>query len=117
MLPAFLVPEATIHENGTGAIVEIPAGAGTFLITLGINNVIEQQSLHVSIQISSDGSSWDPAPLVEFPQKFYPGVSSVLVDMAAHPSAKFLRAEWKVNRWGRGSKMPSFTFYVFVEPA
>jgi hypothetical protein len=85
------------------------------MITLGITHVVEQEVLMVSIQGSADGSNWMPA-LASFPQKFYTGVASVLLDLSKHPDVRFLRAVWKTQRWGRGDKTPAFTFYVFAEP-
>jgi hypothetical protein len=45
------------------------------------------------------------------------GVTAMLVDLKAHPDTTHIRAHWKTVRWGRGDKTPSFTFYVFAEPA
>jgi len=41
------------------------------LLTLAITNIIEQESLDVSIFGSADGATWDPKPVAAFPQKFY----------------------------------------------
>jgi hypothetical protein len=109
----FLVPDTTVHENGTGAPVRVEAAP--VLITLGILNVVEQESLILSIYGSQNGTEWNPEPLVSFPEKYYPGVSAVYVDPAVH-QAQFIRAQWKVNRWGRGSKTASFHLYMAVEP-
>jgi hypothetical protein len=117
MLPAFLVSDTTVHANGESAPVEINGESrpGTLLVTLGITGVVEQEALLVSLHGSADGTAWDAPPLAIFPQKFYTGVSSIMLDLAAHPEISFLRAQWKVARWGRGDKTPSFRFYVFVE--
>ena len=109
---AFLVPETTIHENGNSEPIE--AGPHPLLVTLGVLDVIEQETLQLSIHGSSDGAAWNPEPLVAFPERFYPGVSAVYLGPSAH-GARSIRAQWKVNRWGRGSKRPSFRFYVAVE--
>jgi hypothetical protein len=110
-LPAFLLPESVVHENGHSPILDLGADPGPVLITLGILEVVEQESCIVGIYGSADQTAWNPTPLIEFPQKFYTGVSAVYV-----PSpARFLRAQWKVDRWGRGSKTPSFRLYLFVE--
>lgn len=114
LLPAFLVPETTVHENGFGPQYDIEGLARPVLITLGILAVAEQQSLLLSIHSSHDGEDWTTPALVEFPQKFYPGVSAVLIDTARTP-ARFLRAQWKLDRWGRGSKTPTLRFYVYAE--
>lgn len=112
-IPAFLIPESTIQKNATGESIELP-DFRPVLVTLGILKVIEQESLIVSVEGSEDGSQWLPDPLVTFPEKFYPGVSAVYVDPAAK-NVRFLRATWKVNRWGRGDKTPSFQIYLFAE--
>lgn len=118
MLPAFLVPETVIHANGEGAPLPLNGTRpDALLVTLGITHVVEQESVLVSIQGSADGTTWEHVPLGIFPQKFYPSVSTIVLDMAEHARVSFLRAQWKVVRWGRGDKTPSFTLYVFVEPA
>src|SRR5579875_788871 len=115
MEPVFLVPEQTVHANGEAAAVEI-SGVQSVLITFGITAAVEQQFLQLSVQGSIDGTEWAASPLLAFPQKFYPGVSSVLLDLQAHPAVRYLRAQWKTKRWGRGDQTPGFTFYVFAEP-
>jgi hypothetical protein len=116
----FLVPETTVHTNGEGSAFALAAlsdsPAGSVLITLGITKVVEQQALTISIHGSPDGAQWTAAPLAALPQKFYTGVSSLVLDLRKHPDVRYIRAQWKVARWGRGDKTPSFTFYVFAEP-
>jgi hypothetical protein len=117
MNPVFLVPETTTHSGGEGAA--IPTGEtppASVMVTLGITHVVEQETLMVTIQGSPDGTVWTAPALASFPQKFYTGVASVLVDLSKHPDVRFLRAVWKTQRWGRGDKTPTFTFYVFAEP-
>ena len=117
MQPAFLVPESSVYANGQGPAVELsPPSPDSILVTLGITKTVEQEFLQVSIHGSSDGVNWQAVPLSVFPQKFYSGVSAVLMDLKAHPDVIYLRAQWKVNRWGRGDKTPNFRFYVFAEP-
>jgi hypothetical protein len=115
MLPGFLLPETTIQSNGNGSALEVSGGAALILLTLGIEEVREQQSLQLAIYGSADGNTWSGEPLVEFPQKFYAGVSAVLVDLSRYGGVGFLRAEWKVDRWGRGDKLPMFRVYLFAE--
>ena len=117
MLPEFIVPETPVDANGTSEAVELGDAAGQMLLlTLGITDIVEQESLDVLIWGSADGEDWGEDPLRAFPQKFYCGTSQILFDLSAHPEAKFLRAEWKVDRWGVGSKTPMFKFYVWAEP-
>jgi hypothetical protein len=83
-----------------------------FLLTLNITNIIEQESLDVGIFGSADGAAWSPKPIAVFPQKFYRAQHPMLLDLAAHPEIKFVRAHWEVNRWGRGTETPMFEFHV-----
>ena len=116
MLPAFIIEEAVRREDGTSPAFDI-AGAqgGCLLLTLGITRIIEQESLDIAIQGSVDGAEWLPKPLATFPQKFYCGTYSILVDLADSPDVKFLRIQWKMSRWGRGEPKPLFGFYLFAE--
>ena len=61
---------------------------------------------------SGDGSTWNPKPIVSFPQKFYRGEQPLLLDLRGLPEIKFVRAHWEVNRWGRGSTTPMFEFQL-----
>ncbi len=118
MLPNFLVPEQIVREDGTGPELELgPSQGKPLLLTLGITRIIEQESLDVSVWGSADKSSWGAKPLVSFPQKFYCGTYQILLDLSRSPEVKYLRAQWKVNRWGRGDPKPMFGFYVFAEEA
>lgn len=116
MLPNFLLPEQTVRQNGSGPALELGQHAGNVLsITLGVNRIIEQESLDVSIWGSPDGENWGSKPLAAFPQKFYCGVYSLLVDLSGAPDVRFIRCDWKVSRWGRGEPTPLFGVYVFAE--
>jgi hypothetical protein len=86
-----------------------------FLLTLTINNVIEQESLDVSVFSSADGATWGAKALAAFPQKFYRGQHPLLLDLTQQADVKFLRAHWEVNRWGRGVETPMFEFSVAVK--
>ena len=117
VLPAFLIPETTIHESGTGEAFDLGEDATVVLVTLGITHTVEQGSLLISLHGSMDGTEWGATPIASFPQKFYEGVSTVLLDRAALEPFRYLRAQWKTNRWGRGSKTATFRLYVFAEHA
>jgi hypothetical protein len=110
----FLVPEkTTVTAKGDGPVLEFkPAESRVFLLTLAITNIIEQESLDVSIHGSTDGATWDRKPIVAFPQKFYREEAPLLLDLTARPDVKFIRAHWEVARWGRGSETPMFEFHV-----
>jgi hypothetical protein len=117
MLPNFLLPEQEIRQNGAGPAIDITtATGGAFTVTLGINRILEQESLDLCIKGSADGEVWGDKPLASFPQKFYCGVYSLYLDLSDSPETKFIRTEWKVNRWGRGEPKPLFELYVFAEP-
>jgi hypothetical protein len=115
MLPNFLIPETTASENGFGPEIEIPGGGRLLLATLGINRIVEQESLDIAIWGSPDKVDWGTKPIARFPQKFYCGTYSVVIDLMAHPEVNYLRAEFKMNRWGRGDQTPLFGFYVGIE--
>ena len=117
MPDSFLVPETKVEANGAGPALEIGSSAGkTLLLTLGITKIVEQESLDASIWGSVDGNDWGAKPLGAFPQKFYAGTYTLLLDLSAKPEVKYLQARWQVSRWGVGSTTPMFQFYVFAEP-
>jgi hypothetical protein len=114
MIDTFLVaPKTVATAKGDGAPVNVSgASHRVFLLGLQITNIIEQESLDVSIYGSADGNTWGEKPVVSFPQKFYRGEHPLLLDLTAKPDVKFLRAHWEVNRWGRGAETPMFEFQV-----
>jgi hypothetical protein len=83
-----------------------------FLLTLAITDIIEQESLDVSIFGSADGATWDAKPVTAFPQKFYREEIPLLLNLTARREVKFIRAHWEVARWGRGTETPMFEFNV-----
>ena len=114
MFEAILVPEKTVATaKGDGPAVELRASEGrVFLLTLIVTDIIEQESLDVSIFGSADGTTWDAKPIVAFPQKFYREEAPLLLDLTSRPDVKFVRAHWVVARWGRGTETPMFEFHV-----
>jgi hypothetical protein len=116
MLPNFLLPENIARTDGAGPVVELDSETGKLLVvTLAIDRALEQESLDVSIWASPDGANWGVKPIANFPQKFYCGMYSILLNLAGRPDAKFLHVRWKVNRWARGGEVPLFGFHVFAE--
>jgi hypothetical protein len=115
MFEAFLIPQAKVTGNGDGQAVDL-SGAATrvLLLSLDISEVIEQESLDVSVWGSPDGANWGQKPLVKFPQKFYRGEHPLLLDLGSQPEVKFLRAHWELNRWGRGDTNAMFEFNLQV---
>jgi hypothetical protein len=70
----YLVPECMVRADGIGPIIDLNAHCGKLLtLTLGINHVIEQERLIISVLGSADAINWDTKPLVIFPQKSYCG--------------------------------------------
>jgi hypothetical protein len=116
MIDSFLVPEnSVVTAKGDGAPLEIKgAGNRVYLLSLNITEIIEQESIDVSIFGSADGAAWGPKPLTVFPQKFYQAEHPMLLDLSGHPEIGFLRAHWEVARWGRGTDTPMFKFGVSI---
>jgi hypothetical protein len=115
-IDTFLVPEKTVaNAKGDGAALDINGAASrVFLLTLDITNILEQESLDVSIYGSADGVAWSVKPLIAFPQKFYRGQHPLLLELTAHREVKFIRAHWEVGRWGRGTTTPMFEFNLAI---
>ncbi|HTA24796.1 MAG TPA: hypothetical protein VK763_14785 [Terriglobales bacterium] len=116
MIDTYLVPENTVvNAKGDGATVDVSSAANrVFLLSLNITEIVEQESLDVSIFGSADGAAWSPKPITYFPQKFYTAEHPMLLDLTGRPEMKFLRAHWEVARWGRGTEIPMFKFGVSI---
>jgi hypothetical protein len=114
---SYLVPADTVIEaSGEGPALELGALAGRpVLILLRITEIVEQESLHVSLWGSADGKEWGEKALFWYPQKFYRGVTPAAVDLGQRPELRFLQARWEVNRWGRGYPRPYFKIAVEVQ--
>src|SRR5947207_8692268 len=111
-----LLSEITAQTDGIGPIFDIDQEAGRLLVlTLAITRIIEQGSLDVSIWGSPDKTNWGAKPLVAFPQKSYCGMYSLLLNLSAQLEIKYLRVQWKMNRWRKGSPAPLFGFHVDAE--
>ena len=116
MVPAFLFPEGIAREDGHGAEISLgESPARPLLLTLGITRILEQGSLDVSIWGSADGQAWQP--LASFPQKFYCGTYSLMLDLSRRLEIRYLRAQWRMSRWGGGDSRPLAGFYLFAEVA
>lgn len=113
-MPLLILPESVARQDGIGAEVALDANRGkTLLLTLGITRIMEQESLEVSIWGSSDRRNW--GKLQVFPQKFYCGTYALPLDLSRFPEIRHIRAQWKMNRWGRGETTPLFGFYLLAE--
>lgn len=113
MLPHFLLPETVARQDGAGPEIALETSGSPVLLTLGITRIIEQEMLDVSIWGSPDGKRWQQ--MSAFPQKFYCGTYSMVLDLTRCPDVRFLRAQWKMQRWISDGPKPMFGFYVFVE--
>lgn len=115
----YLVPPGTLVEaSGDAEAFAVPTnGPRLFVCRLEITEIIEQESLELSLWGSPDGQNWGTMPLIKFPQRFYTGTSQMVLDLSLHPEVKFIRARWGVNRWGRGRPRPRFRFGVSARPA
>ena len=116
MVPAFLFPENIAREDGHGGEISLgESRARSLLLTLGITRILEQGCLDVSIWGSADGQAWQP--LASFPQKFYCGTYSMMLDLSRRLEIRYLRAQWRMSRWGGGDSKPLAGFYLFAEVA
>ncbi|MGH9538247.1 MAG: hypothetical protein ACRD3H_10000 [Terriglobales bacterium] len=115
-IDTLLVSEKTVATaKGDGPALDVSGAASrVFLLTLDITNIIEQQSLDVSIFGSADGAAWPAKPIIAFPQKFYRGQHPLLLDLTGSRDVKFIRAHWDVHRWGRGTETPMFEFTIAI---
>jgi hypothetical protein len=115
-LKTCLVQETAIEGNGEGPALELGALAGkALLVVLRVTEIIEQESLHVSVWGSRDGKDWTQNPLFLFPQIFYVGGTPAALDLTQRPEIKYLQARWGVNRWGRGYPRPHFVLSVEIQ--
>lgn len=73
---------------------------------------MEQEALEISIWGSTDRRNW--GKLQVFPQKFYCGTYTLHLDLSRFPEIRYLRAHWKMNRWGQGDD-PLFGFYLMAD--
>jgi hypothetical protein len=117
MIDTFLVPQKTIvTAKGDGEAVSVSGATNrVFLLTLNIENIVEQESLDLSIYGSPNGTTWGAKPVAAFPQKFYRAEHPLLMDLTTQADVKFVRAHWEVARWGRGSETPMFEFNVSIK--
>lgn len=115
MLDFFLLsPKTVVTAKGDSETLDVSSTTNpVLLVTLSITRVVEQESVELSVFASTDGATWDAKPVAALTQKFYVGEYPLLVDLSLR-NAKFIRAHWEVNRWGRGSMTPHFEMGVRV---
>ena len=110
----FLLPETVARQDGTGSVLEVDSEFESRVVrlTLGITRIIAQENLDVSVWGSEDGEHWQP--VLTFPQKFYCGTYSTVLDLSRHPNVKYLRAEWRMGRLIQDERAPLFEFYLLA---
>jgi hypothetical protein len=112
----YVLPTAVTETNGQSPPYDLGELAGKpLLMVLRVTDIIEQESLHVSVWGSADGNEWGSKALFWFPQRFYRGVTPAAVDLSQRPEVRFLKARWELNRWGRGYPVPRFEFSLEVQ--
>jgi len=110
----FLVPEIVATEDGVGKEFALGTSCGkSLLLSLDISRIIEQQSLDISIWGSPDGEHW--RQLATYPQKFYCGTYLLMLDLSSRPEIRFVRAQWRMHRWGVGEPAVLAGFRLSVE--
>ena len=114
----FLIPPDTaLEESGEGQSYNLGGHAGKpVVLALRVTDIIEQQSLLISIWGSADGKDWGTKALFQYPERFYRGVTPASLDLSQRPEVKFLQARWAVNRWGRGYPRPYFRISLEIQP-
>lgn len=105
-----LIPRGSrLTKDGEGAVFDLSAGSTrTFVCALEIAAQLEQESVEISVWGSADGASWEKRPLLIMPQQFYKAESNQILDLSLRPEIRYIRARWKLTRWGRVSPHPMF---------
>jgi hypothetical protein len=105
-----LIPRGShLTHDGEGTPHGLEASATrTFLCKMEITAQLEQESAEISVWGSEDGASWGKTPLLIMPQRFYRGETSQVLDLSSRPEIRYIRARWKVTRWGRVAPHPMF---------
>jgi hypothetical protein len=115
-VPRYLVPPCIERADGAGPAIDLGLLRGKLLVvTLGVNNVLEQEGLAISIWGSASGTEWGARPLASFPAKSYCGVYSTFLNLAHYPTIRYLRVEWKMSRWAKRDSTRMFGFFVSIE--
>ena len=114
--PKYLVSQRVEKNDGVGPVFELGTLGGKLLVvTLGINDVVEQEDLDISIWGSSSGTDWGSKPLLTFPQKSYCGAYATILNLAKKPAVRFLRVQWTMSRWSQRKSDLMFGFSVALD--
>lgn len=112
----YLIPERIENTDGVGPAIDLGELQGKLLVvTLGINDVLEEEGLAISIWGSSSGTGWGPRPLLSMPPKSYCGVYATILNLARHPEVRFLRVQWTMIPRSQRNSGLKFGFYVALE--
>jgi len=104
------------HNDGAGSAIDLGRDHSNLLvISMGINHVIENERLTLSIWGSEDGNDWGAKPLLSFPPKSYCGIYAIFLNLSGHRDIRYLQARWHMVRCGRGDWAPLFGFYVSAQ--
>lgn len=114
---SYLIPPGTeIETPGEGPACELgPLAGKSLLVILRVEEIIEQESLLVSVGGSADGKDWGTKPLFYYPERFHRSVTPAALDLSQRPEINFLQARWAVNRWGRGYPRPYFKIALEIQ--
>jgi hypothetical protein len=114
--PRYLVPQSVKTSDGVGAAIELDTLRGKLrVVTLGINQVVAQEGLEVSVWGSASGTDWGQRPLAVFPQKSYCGVYATILNLTRNPAVRFLRAKWTISPRSQRTSDLMFGFHVSLE--
>lgn len=115
----YVVPECAACSDGCGPVFELSSSerGKLLIVTLAITCVLEYETLFVSIWGSPGAETWGTAPLASFTPKHYCGVYSILLNLASRPNIRYIRADWRMQRWKSRSKEVMFDFWIAVEPS
>ncbi len=113
----YLVPQCAVHSDGCGPILELsPLERGSLLVlTVDINQVLEHEMSLVSIWGSQDAENWGRTALMSFTPKYYCGLYSTLLSLAAHAEIRYIRAQWRMQPLKKATKQLMFGFHITVE--
>ena len=114
-MPKVILPETVVHHDGVGGAVALDLSSSPWQLTLDVTRILEQESIEVTVCGSPDAEHW--LPLVKFPRKFYCGTYAHHLDLGAHPGVRYVRAEWRMRRWGLIDAGVLCTFSLHAAPA
>jgi hypothetical protein len=98
-MDTLLLPEILVREDGSGKEIALGTNRGRpLLLTLDVTRMMEQESLDISIWGSTDQRHW--RQLATYPQKFHCGTYLLMLDLSRHQEVRYLRAQWRMSRWG-----------------